>query len=108
HVRVPRGVRERPDVSGRASDLARAVRRAKRSAVGTWTFAGGGFVVEGGRRIGREDDTGPLLARVPVPPMWRCVVALPDARPGVSGAAEAQAFASLPLPAEREVERVSH
>ena len=36
---------------------------ARRSAVGTWTFAGGGLVVEGGRRRGR-DDCGPL-ARPP-------------------------------------------
>jgi beta-ribofuranosylaminobenzene 5'-phosphate synthase len=95
-------------VSATAPDIARAVGRAKRSAVGTWTFAGGGFVVEGGRRTDREDDTGPMLARLPFPAGWRCVVALPRARPGISGAAEAAAFASLPLPDEREVERVSH
>jgi beta-ribofuranosylaminobenzene 5'-phosphate synthase len=105
---IARALAELRGVSATAPELARAVGRARRSAVGTWTFAGGGFVVEGGRRIGREDDTGPLLARVPFPATWRCVVALPDARPGVSGAAEAQAFASLPLPDEREVERVSH
>ena len=33
-----------------APQLARALGRACRSAVGTWTFAGGGLVVEGGRR----------------------------------------------------------
>ena len=89
-------------------ELARAVGRAKRSAVGTWTFAGGGFVVEGGRRIGADDDVGPLLARQPFPSSWRCVLAVPDAPPGVSGAMEALAFADLPLPDERDVERVSH
>ena len=88
--------------------LARAVGRAKRSAVGTWTFGGGGFVVEGGRRIGIDDDVGPLLARQPFPSSWRCVLAVPDAPPGVSGAMEARAFAELPLPDERDVERVSH
>jgi beta-RFAP synthase len=36
------------------------------------------------------------------------VVAVPDAPPGVSGAAEAEAFARLPPPAAREVERVAH
>jgi beta-ribofuranosylaminobenzene 5'-phosphate synthase len=89
-------------------ELARAVGRAKRSAVGTWTFAGGGFVVEGGRRIGSDDDVGPLLARQPLPPSWRCVLAVPDAPPSVSGAMEARAFAELPTPDERDVERVSH
>ena len=33
-----------------AAGLARAVGRARRSAIGTWTFAGGGLVLEGGRR----------------------------------------------------------
>jgi beta-RFAP synthase len=47
--------------------LARAVGRARRSAIGTWTFDGGGMVVEGGRRPDR-DECGPLISRVPFPP----------------------------------------
>ena len=88
--------------------LAAAVGRARRSAVGTWTFADGGFVVEGGRE--RERDTcGPLVARLPFPPEWRCIVAVPEAsEPGLSGAAEDAVFASLPRPSERDVERVAH
>ena len=89
-------------------ELARAVGRAKRSAVGTWTFSGGGFVVEGGRRVGVADDVGPLIARHPFPESWRCVLAIPDAPPGVSGATEARLFAELPPPDERDGERVSH
>ena len=88
--------------------LARAVGRARRSAVGSWTFAGGGLVVEGGRRPDR-DECGPLIARVAFPPAWRCVVAIPAAaEPGMSGAAEDAALASLPAPPDHEVERVSH
>src|SRR5262245_3373528 len=87
--------------------LARAVGRAKRSAIGTWTFAGGGLVVEGGR-VPDRDECGPLVARLPFPPSWRCVVAVPDGAPGISGSEEAAAFAELPAPPEREVERVSH
>ena len=95
-------------VAAGPSELARAVGRAKRSAVGTWTFAGGGFVVEGGRRVGMDDDVGPLIARHPFPESWRCVLAIPDAPPGVNGAAEARVFAELPAPDERDGERVSH
>jgi len=90
-----------------AAQLARAVGRAQRSAIGTWVFAGGGFVLEGGRRAG-SDAPGPLLARLPVPEAWRCVLAVPRAAPGVSGDAEAAAFARLPPPPERDVERVAH
>ena len=61
--------------------LARVVGRARRSAIGTWTFAGGGLVVEGGRKVG-QDDAAPLLARLPFPSSWRCVVAVPHAHWG--------------------------
>ena len=80
---------------------------ARRSAVGTWTFAGGGLVVEGGRRADR-DECGPLLARLPFPPSWRCVVVVPDGTSGLSGESEAAAFDRLAAPPEHEVERVAH
>ena len=48
------------------------------------------------------------IARVPFPATWRCVVAIPDGAPGISGAGEAEAFARLPAPPERDVERVAH
>lgn len=105
---VARALAELHGIAPSPSDLARAVGRAKRSAVGTWTFAGGGFVVEGGVRVGLDTDVGPLVARQPFPSTWRYVLALPDAGPGVSGLAEADAFASLPRPHERDVERASH
>jgi len=87
--------------------LARAVDRARRSAIGTWTFAGGGLVVEGGRRPD-VDECGPLIARLPFPETWRCVVVVPEGQPGVSGIEEAEAFARLPKPSDREVEAVAH
>ncbi|HUF34334.1 MAG TPA: beta-ribofuranosylaminobenzene 5'-phosphate synthase family protein [Gemmatimonadales bacterium] len=87
--------------------LARAVGRGRRSAIGTWTFALGGFIVEGGRRPG-GDSIAPLLARIEIPASWRCVVAVPPGAPGLSGDAEAAAFEQLPPPPEREVERVAH
>jgi beta-RFAP synthase len=98
------------ELYGLATDppgLARATGRARRSAVGTWTFADGGLVVEGGRRRDR-DDCGPLLARLPFPPSWRCVVVVPDAAPGVSGGDEEAAFERLARPPARDVERVAH
>lgn len=90
-----------------APALARAVGRARRSAIGTWTFAGGGLVVEGGRHRER-DGCGPLLVRLMLPSSWRCVVAVPDVAAAISGDAEERAFADLPPPAQRDVERVAH
>jgi len=80
--------------------LAQAVGRAARSAVGMWTFALGGLVVEGGVRGGAERPA-PLLMRHAVPDEWRIVVVVPDAQPGLSGVAEAQAFGNLVPSAER-------
>lgn len=84
--------------------LARAVGRGRRSCVGIYGFSSGGLIVEGGRLVpsggGSEADAtrpfSPLLARVRLPTAWRCVVfSLRDAI-GLHGAAEKQAFASLP------------
>jgi beta-ribofuranosylaminobenzene 5'-phosphate synthase len=104
---VGRALAEIYAVPSDARSLARAVARGKRSAIGTWTFEGGGLVVEGGRRADR-DECGPLIARVAIPSSWRCIVAVPTGTPGVSGAEEAEAFARLPAPPERDVERVAH
>ncbi len=87
--------------------LARAVDRGRRSAVGTWTFALGGFVLEGGRRAGDEAPA-PLLARLPMPAAWRYVVVTPAGKPGLAGDEEAAAFGRLPPPAAAEVARVAH
>ena len=76
------------------AEIARAAGRGARSAVGLWTFALGGFVVEGGRRPG-ADAPAPLLTRQAMPEEWRCVLAVPDAEPGLSGGAEEAAFAQL-------------
>ena len=45
---------------------------------------------------------------MPIPSTWRCIVAIPDGAPGISGAGEAETFARLPAPPERDVERVAH
>ncbi|MBA3521155.1 MAG: hypothetical protein H0T90_01445 [Gemmatimonadales bacterium] len=104
---VARALAELHQVPAGPADLARAVSRGRRSAIGTWTFALGGFIVEGGRRAGSE-EIAPLLARFEIPERWRCVVAVPPGAPGLSGEAEATAFERLPPPPAGEVERVSH
>ena len=90
-------------VHGRTVDapaLAQAAGRASRSAVGMWTFALGGLVVEGGVRHGAERPA-PLLMRHAVPDEWRIVLVVPRAEPGLSGVAEAEAFGRLVPSAER-------
>jgi beta-RFAP synthase len=86
--------------------LALAVGRKTRSAVGLWTFAQGGLVVEGGRHLDRA-DTAPLLLRHPMPPHWYCVLAIPDRVAGVSGEAEVAAFEKL-SPTAEQAAKITH
>jgi len=104
---VARAAAELQGLPADAAALARAVGRGRRSGVGTWTFALGGFVLEGGR-TGEDSVVAPLLARLPIPAAWRCVVVVPPGQPGLAGDQEAAAFARLPPPPAREVERVAH
>jgi beta-ribofuranosylaminobenzene 5'-phosphate synthase len=77
-----------------APGLANSAGRAARSAVGMWTFALGGLVVEGGHPPGVERPA-PLLAHHPMPNEWRAVLVVPAAAPGLSGGAEEEAFGQL-------------
>ena len=104
---VARAVAELYELPTVTRELARTVDRGRRSAIGTWAFESGGFILEGGRRPG-TDELAPLLARYEIPPTWRYVVAVPPAAPGLSGEAEADAFRRLPPPNLRDVERVAH
>jgi beta-ribofuranosylaminobenzene 5'-phosphate synthase len=104
---VGRALAELRGLSTDPVDLARATGRGRRSAIGTWVFAHGGFIVEGGRQVGSE-RIAPLLARFSMPDSWRCVVAVPLGGRGLSGEEEARAFETLPAPPDRQVERVSH
>jgi beta-ribofuranosylaminobenzene 5'-phosphate synthase len=104
---VARALSELHGVPAGPDDLARATGRGKRSAIGTWAFGLGGFIVEGGRRPG-SDAIAPLLARFPMPQEWRYVLAVPHQGRGLSGEAEALAFEQLPPPPQAEVERVAH
>lgn len=90
-----------------AVSLAEATGRAQRSAIGTWAFARGGFILEGGRRSG-TDATAPLLLRHAMPDAWRVVLAIPNVARGLSGAAEEQAFRDLPAPSAELTARVAH
>lgn len=104
---VARALAELYGQSAEPLTLARTVGRGQRSAIGTWTFALGGFVLEGGRRPA-SDEVAPLISRLPIPGTWRAVIAIPNGAAGLSGAAESEAFRRLPAPTEREVEQVAH
>ena len=49
---VARAVAELYELPTMTRELARTVERGRRSAIGTWAFESGGFILEGGRRAG--------------------------------------------------------
>jgi beta-ribofuranosylaminobenzene 5'-phosphate synthase len=90
------------------AELALAVDRGGRSSVGSQGFAHGGLVVEAGR--GPGDTLGELLYQVAIPEEWRVLLIIPQEEQGLSGAAEREAFESLPsVPEEvhRELVRLA-
>jgi beta-RFAP synthase len=102
-----RAIAQLYDLPHDAAVLASVVRRAARSAVGTYVFASGGLVLEGGRNA-HEDRPAPLVARLPIPDQWRCVLTLPNGHSGLFGDREVAAFANLPTPPVSDAERVAH
>lgn len=74
--------------------LARAMGRARRSAVGTHGFRTGGLVVDGGKSVGQSMGT--LRERIGLPGSWRFVLWRPAGSVGLAGQREQQAFARLP------------
>lgn len=89
-----------------ASELAIATGRGRRSAIGIWGFEQGGFLVDGGKL--NDASIGTLIARFPVPSDWRFVLATPRTQPGLSGEAEINAFASLPVMPIDTTRRLCH
>ena len=95
------------DLDGDSPELAFRTGRGQRSAIGTWAFDRGGFLLEGGRRKDQETPA-PLLFRHVMPPEWTCLVAIPEAPRGLSGAAEEEAFRSLASPPPELAREISH
>jgi len=94
-------------VAPAADALAALVGRGERSAIGTWGFALGGLLVEGGHDPSdaqAASPISPLLVRQDLPRPWRWVLLTPALSAGLSGAAERAAFACLP-PVPVEVTR---
>lgn len=77
-----------------ASELAQAVGRGRRSAIGVYGALAGGLLVESGKFA--AEDLSPLACRVELPERWRFVLFLAVSSAGLSGEAEQRAFDQLP------------
>ena len=74
-------------------EIASAMDRAGRSAIGSYGFFQGGFLVD--RGVGNDEIIAPLDLRLEFPPMWPIVLVLPEHRQGLSGSTETYAFEKI-------------
>lgn len=87
-----------------AAQTAAALERGARSGIGIGAFEQGGFLVDGGSDP-HTAAAPPILARFALPAAWRWILVYDDARSGLSGRAETQAFANLaPFPSSDAAE----
>ncbi len=87
------------------AELALAVERGARSAIGTHGFEMGGLLVDGGKRDGEE--IGQLERRISLPAEWRFVLARSrTGGPGLMGQREKEAFSQLPPVPETVTEQL--
>jgi len=82
------------DVTWTPRDVAVATGRGSRSGIGIASFAQGGLLVDGGR--GKDNEPPPLVARAEFPTEWPIILLLDGTQRGLHGAAEQEAFRSLP------------
>lgn len=88
------------NIKASVPELAVAMGRAKRTAVGTKIFQVGGFVVDGGKNQ-KTQTFPPLIYRQSFPKEWRFIVAIPNGKEGLSNSEENCAFQKLAkMPAE--------
>lgn len=89
------------------ADLARFFGRGAHSGIGVATFRLGGFILDGGHAVSEPTPrVPPVLFQHAFPDPWRFVIAIPKAPPGRSGAAERQAFQTLPSAPGSSVEKI--
>lgn len=89
-----------------AAEIAAFGERGARSGIGLSAFTCGGFIVDGGK--GGKDAPPPLTLRADFPDEWRVILILDPRSAGVSGEAEATAFAELPEFPQAVAARICH
>ena len=92
-------------VKASVRELAVAMGRAKRTAVGTTIFEQGGLVVDGGKNL-KTNSFPPVIYRQPIPSEWRFIVAIPSTKQGFSNSQENYAFEKLTKMPSEEVGKI--
>jgi len=86
------------DLNLSVEEIALELSRSKHSGIGTYAFARGGFIVDGGHSTSRPNAVPPLVFRSDVPRDWFFIVGVPDIAQRINGTSEAKAFERLEPP----------
>ncbi|MGA2120500.1 MAG: beta-ribofuranosylaminobenzene 5'-phosphate synthase [Methanoregula sp.] len=119
---VARAIAELHDRQLTTRELARLTGRGGTSGIGTAAFDHGGFIIDGGHRLGTGKEKSdfrpssasrgvsppPVIVRHDMPADWRILLAIPDLPTGASGGYEADIFReSCPVPLD-DVRAITH
>lgn len=86
------------DLNQSLEQIAVHLKRGRVSGIGTHGFIKGGFIVDGGHRVGNPNTIPPLIYRHDFPEDWRFLICVPDIKKGLSGEQEQKAFQQLEPP----------
>jgi beta-ribofuranosylaminobenzene 5'-phosphate synthase len=92
---IATGITQLYGIKATVDDLARILGLGRISGIGTAVFRAGGFVLDGGRRIG-SDGLPPILIQRPFPRSWAFTIAIPGGMRGPTDAEEEYLFGMLP------------
>ncbi len=97
---IATGITKAYGLDVRPVELARVLGRGKQSAIGTYAFQQGGFIVEGG--WGDNTTFPPLLFNYDFPEDWSFLIVIPESR-SFDETQELEVFEKLPTPQEKLV-----
>jgi len=97
---IATGITKAYGLDVRPVELARVLGRGKQSAIGTYAFQQGGFIVEGG--WGDNTTFPPLLLHYDFPEDWSFIIVIPESR-SFDETQELEVFEKLPTPQEKLV-----
>jgi len=75
-----KGMAELSGINADSVELASVVGRSRFSAIGTYGFDKGGFILEGGKKV--DEEVPPLLSRMEIPSHWRFLIVNPKEEEG--------------------------
>ncbi len=105
YLGTAKGMAELSSIDADSVELASVVGRSRFSAIGTYGFDLGGFILEGGKV--EKDDVPPLCSRIEIPGDWRFLIVNPKEEEGYDETEEKPIMKEIKVK-EEYPQRISH